>query len=332
MAAMIDRRTLLASLAAAGCAPTAASAAGRWAATAPIPWPVQEVYGTAWRDQAVIAGGMAPGVPGSRGINPQDRVGIYDPARNAWREGPKLPFARHHPVLATLHDHVYAFGGFRVTPEGGWVAIPDAVVMEHTAWKALAPMPKLQCETVAVALGERIHIASGRAPKADRNLEWPDQGDVDTHQVFDPRAGKWDTAAPCPLARNSATGAALGGLFYLAGGRRVGGGNSAQFDAYDPRTDKWTTLRPMPRAAGGLAGAAAGGKLYVFGGEGGPGVIPDCWSYDPKTDQWAAEPPMATPRHGLAGMAIKGRIYAIGGGVKESGGQVSPVCEALVSG
>lgn len=327
---MIDRRTLLASLAAAGCAPTSASAASRWAAAAPIPWAVQEVYGTAWRDQAVIAGGMAPGLSGLRaGINPQDRVGIYDPARDAWREGPKLPFARHHPVLATARDKVHLFGGFKVA-EGGWMALPDALVLEGEAWKRLPPMPKLQCETVAVTLGERIHIASGRAPKADRNLEWPDQGDIDTHQVFDARAGKWETAAPCPVARNSATGAALGGLFYLAGGRRVGGGNSAQLDVYDPKTDKWATLRPMPRAAGGLAGAAAGGKLYVFGGEGGPGVIPNCWSYNPRTDQWTAEPPMATPRHGLAGMAIKGRVYAIGGGAKESGGQVTPICEVLI--
>ncbi len=104
-----------------------------------------------------------------------------------------------------------------------------------------------------------------------------------------------DHGAAVPLARNSATGAALGGLFYLAGGRRVGEGNSAQLDAYDPKTDTWTTLRPMPRAAGGLAGAALNGKLYVFGGEGGPGVIANCWSYDPATDQWTAEPDMATP-------------------------------------
>ncbi|MBX3483223.1 kelch repeat-containing protein [Phenylobacterium sp.] len=324
---MIDRRTLLAAGLASACAP-AAAAAGRWTACAPIPWPVQEVYGTAWRGQAVIAGGMAPGVPGSRGINPQDRVGLYDPARDAWREGPKLPFARHHPVLATARDRVHLFGGYKVA-EGGWMAIPDALVLDGEAWTPLPPMPKLQCETVAVTLGDRIHIASGRAPKGARNLEWPDQGDIDLHQVFDARAGKWETARPCPLARNSAAGAGLGGRFYLVGGRQVGGDNSDRLDVYDPRADRWTTLRPMPRPAGGLAAAAAGGKLYAFGGEGGPGVIPNAWSYDPKTDRWTAEPDMATPRHGLAGVAAGGRVLALGGGVKESGGQVSAVAEAF---
>ena len=210
------------------------------------------------------------------------------------------------------------------------MAVPDALVLDGNAWRPLPPMPRLQCETVAVALGDRIHLASGRAPKGEQNLEWSDQGDIDAHQVFDARAGRWDAARPCPLARNSAAGAEIGGLFYLAGGRRVGEGNSAQLDAYDPKTDRWTTLRPMPRAAGGLAAAAAGGKLYVFGGEGGPGVIAETWSYDPKTDRWTGEPGMATPRHGLAGVGIGGRVYAIGGGAKESGGQVTATVEALI--
>lgn len=328
---MIDRRIFIAAGAAGLVAPVA-KAAGRWAAAAPIPWKVQEVYGTAWRDRVVIAGGMAPGIIGLRGgINPQDRTGIYDPRTGAWTEGPKLPFPRHHPALATARGRVFAFGGYRVTDAGGWVAVSDAVMIGGGgAWQTVAAMPKLQCETVAVTLGEHIHIASGRAPKGDRNRDWSDQGDIDLHQVYD--AGKWRTARPCPLARNSAAGAALGGLFYLAGGRRVGEGNSARLDAYDPKTDTWTTLRPMPRAAGGLAGAALNGKLYVFGGEGGPGVIANAWSYDPKTDRWTAEPDMTSPRHGLAGVAVGGRIYAVGGGTKESGGQVSAIVEALTPG
>jgi hypothetical protein len=326
---MIDRRAVLAA-SALSLAPAFARAAARWVPAAAIPWDVQEVYGTALGDRIVIAGGMAPSPQGlSGGINPQDRTGLYDPKTDRWTEGPKLPFPRHHPVLAAARGKAYAFGGFRVTEEGGWVAVPDALVLDRGAWRPVAPMPKLQCETVAVTLGDRIHIASGRAPKGASNRNWNDQGDIALHQVFDVRSGRWAEAAPCPEARNSATGAVIDGRFYLAGGRRVGEGNSARLDRYDPKTDRWETLRPMPRASGGLSGAALNGRLYVFGGEN-PGVIPETWSYDPKTDQWRAEPAMRTPRHGLAAAAVGGRIYAIGGGVKASGGQVSAVVEALV--
>lgn len=331
---MIDRRTMLiaagVSAASTLATPGLARAGARWERRADVPWTVQEVYGTALGDRVVIAGGMSPGAGGlGGGINPQDRTGLYDPAADLWIEGPKLPFARHHPVLAAAGNKVYAFGGFRVSPEGGWVAIPDAQVLEGEAWRPVAPMPKLQCETVAVTLGDRIHIASGRAPKGASNREWTDQGDIDLHQVFDPATNTWTTAAPCPQARNSATGAVIDGLFYLAGGRRVGEGNSDRLDRYDPETDRWETLRSMPRASGGLAGAALGGRLYVFGGEL-PGVIPETWSYDPRSDKWRPEPAMRTPRHGLAAAEIGGRIYAVGGGAKASGGQVTSVVEALV--
>lgn len=323
----LDRRTALAAGLAAITVPSAAcAAAARWEPRADIPWPVQEVYGTVLGDEIVIAGGMAPA---GRAVNPQDRTGIYEPAADRWREGPRLPFPRHHPALATAGGKAYAFGGFRVSDAGSWVAIRDALRLDE-AWTPVPPMPRLQCETVALGLGEQIHIVSGRAPRGSANAAWQDQGDIDLHQVFEPASGRWTTARPCPEARNSAAGAVIDGRLYLAGGRRVGEGNSARLDRYDPKTDAWETLRPMPKGAGGLAGAAAGGKLYVFGGEGGPGMIPECWSYDPNTDRWTAEPPMRTPRHGLAGAAVGGRIYAIGGGVKESGGQVSAVNEALV--
>jgi N-acetylneuraminic acid mutarotase len=325
--AELDRRTALAAGLALTLSPSAAPAADRrWEGRADVPWPVQEVYGTVLGEEIVIAGGMAP----TTRINPLDRTGVYDPAADRWREGPKLPFPRHHPALATAGGKAYAFGGYRVTEVGGWTAIPDALRLDGEAWTPIAPMPRLQCETVALGLGDRIHIVSGRAPKGEANVDWRDQGDIDLHQVFDTRAGRWSSARPCPEARNSAAGAVIDGLLYLAGGRRVGEGNSARLDRYDPTADRWETLAPMPKAAGGLAAAAAGDKLFVFGGEGGPGMIAECWSYDPKADRWTAEPPMRTPRHGLAGAAVSGVVYAIGGGVKESGAQVSAVNEALV--
>lgn len=328
---MTTRRDALLLGLAAAAAPAAALARGAWGPREPIPWPVQEVYGTAWRGQVVIAGGMAPGATGLRGgVNPQDRTGVYDPRANRWREGPRLPFPRHHPVLAAVGDRIYAIGGYRVTEAGAWVGVTDVLSWDGgEAWTSAPSLPQLQCETVALTLGDRIHVVSGRAPKGAANLAWSDQGDIDLHQVFDAKVGKWTKAAPCPQARNSAAGGVIGGKLYLVGGRRVGEGNSGRLDRYDPSTDKWETLAAMPRGAGGLAAAVMDGRLYTFGGEGGPGVISDCWSYDPTTDKWSAEAPMRTPRHGLAAATVGGRIYAVGGGIKESGGQVSDVVEVM---
>lgn len=330
---MFDRRQIIAA-AALAAAPSLARAASRWQACAPVPWAVQEVYGAAFRGKAAIAGGMTIDPANPRKFVPLDRVGFYDPAADRWTEGPKLPFARHHPVLATVNNRLYLMGGYRVSAGGEWTPLKDVLSFDGRGWSPAPSMPTPQEETVAVTLHDRIHVVSGRTPREASAATWAGQVDVDMHQVFDPKAGTWDTAAPCPMARNSAVGGVIDGLLYLAGGRETVEGdppirNTGQLERYDPKADRWERLAPIPRPAGGLSGATVGGRLYVFGGEI-PGVIENCWSYSPREDAWAAEPAMTTPRHGLAAVELGGRIYAIGGGEKPSGGKTSAVVEVLI--
>lgn len=329
---MIDRRLVLVGLGAAALPATAARAESRWAAVVPVPWPVQEVYGAAWRGRVAIAGGLfsLPGPP--RRLVALDRFGLYDPAADRWSEGPRLPFGRHHPSVAAVGDRLFVLGGYTVDARGDWNPLSDVVAFDGEAWAAAPAMPRPQCEAVALTLGERIHVVSGRSPRDAEARDWNGQLDVDLHQVFDVRAGRWTTAAPCPQARDSAAGGVIDGKLYLAAGRVVRE-NSGRLDRYDPQADRWETLAPMPRGAGGVAAGVAGGKLYVFGGEilvQPTGVIANCWSYDPARDAWNAEPDMPTPRHGLAGVGLEGRIYAVAGGERASGGKTSAVVEALV--
>lgn len=179
-------------------------------------------------------------------------------------------------------------------------------------------MPVPQCETVGASLGGRIHMVTGRAPIGPANADWGDHGDVAAHQVFEPASGRWDTARPAPVARNSAAGVVLGSALYVVGGRTVRGGNTGRLDRYDPPDDRWETLAPMPQGAGGLAAAAGGGgSLWAFGGEYfgalGAGVYAQTWMYDPASDRWTEGPPMRTPRHGLAGASVNAAIYAVAG-------------------
>jgi N-acetylneuraminic acid mutarotase len=213
--------------------------------------------------------------------------------------------------------------------------------LDDGGWTPAGTMPARQCETVGVSLGDRIHLITGRAPVGTPNGNWNDQGDIDLHQVFLPAENRWETARPCPMARNSAAGAVLDGAIWVAGGRTVGGGGTGRLDRYDPVADRWDTLRPIPRSyasnnqtGGGLAISAAGGKLVAFGGEwfqrgGGGGVFAETWFYDPGTDVWSAGPAMKTPRHGLGAVAVDDIVYAVAGGAVVSGGSASATLEAL---
>ena len=336
----IDRRTLLAAALAAvpsvACART--QTGGGWIPRASLPWTVQEIYAAVdAAGRIVMAGGLASD---AGQLRIEDRTGIYDPAADVWREGPRLPAPRHHPmIVADAAGRIHAFGGFGAGPTGTWTAMTEAWRLDGEIWTPVTAMPGRLCETVGVALGDRIHLVTGRSPGGEANGGWRDHVDVATHLTFDPATGVWGEARPCPMARNSAAGAVLDRKLYVAGGRTVTGGGTGQLDRYDPATDRWETLAPIPRSAtgqqvgGGLAMAAVDGKLAAFGGEwfapGGGGVFPETWLYDPARDVWSAGPPMRTPRHGLAGAAVGGVIYAVAGGEVVSGGRAGGVVEAL---
>jgi hypothetical protein len=298
---------------------------------------VQEIYCAVSGGRIVTAGGLRR--PG-RVTEIEDRTGVYDPATDAWSEGPRLPQPRHHPMLiAGAEGTVFALGGYGRSDAGDWTGMTEVWAMEADSWRETGRMPRPLCETVGAELGGRLHLVTGRSPGA-ANGQWNDQVDVDTHRVFLPGEGRWETARPCPMARNSAAGAVLDGALWVAGGRTVNGGGTGRLDRYDPVADRWDTLAPIPaspvtgqQVGGGLAMAAAGGGLVAFGGEwfapGGGGVFAETWVYDPAADRWEPGPPMRTPRHGLAAAAVDGVIFAIAGGELVSGGRAGGVVEAL---
>jgi len=337
----IDRRLFLAAAAASLATPALAAPrreAG-WTALATAPWVVQEIYCTVWREKIVLAGGLV-GRPGGQPLHIEDRSALYDPATNRWLEGARLPEPRHHPMLITHEDTVYALGGYGRSGAGDWTSMTQVWALRDEVWVPAGTMPGPQAETVGVSLNGRLHLVTGRAPKGEANGQWNDQGDIDTHRAFDPAANRWETLAPCPMARNSAAGAVLEGMLWVAGGRTVSGGGTGQLDRYDPAADRWTTMAPIPRSqasnnqvGGGLAMAAVGGKLVAFGGEWfarpGGGVFAETWIYDPARDVWEAGPDMRTPRHGLGAVAIGDAVYAIAGGAIVSGGGPTAVLERL---
>lgn len=289
------------------------SAPASWQAGPSLPRPTQEVYCTTWNGQIVVAGGLRSDADSDRQFTTLDGTALFDPEAQAWSAGPDLPAPRHHLVLGTAEGRVYGFGGFTGEDlSNGFQFRDDVYAFDGVDWTRIGAMPTPLGETVALSLDDRIHLVTGTLRGAD------DQGDTDTHIVYDPETEAWEEARPAPTARSSATGAVINGQLYVAGGRTTEGGitNLGALERYDPETDTWTELRPLPQPSGGLAGASLNGTLYCFGGEyfsGGGGVYEHTWAYDPGADAWTELPPMPVPRHGLAGTALGGRVFAIGG-------------------
>lgn len=297
---------------------------------------IQEIYAAALDDNIYLAGGL---YSGDEGLGVSDRVfkwPDFDPLCDfeIWHELAALPEPRHHPNLVGHGDALYAFGGFRAGNGGAWNMLANTTRYDPASdsWDERAPMPLPYGETVAMSLGDHIHVATGRQPNASANANWNDHGDRGVHYVYDPASDSWDTAAPNPNPRNSAAGGVIDGRLHVVGGRMVNDGNRAHHEAYDPVEDRWHELAPLPQGQAGLCAAVHGGKLYAMGGEyfaNGGGVYPECWIYDPQTDSWEAGPGMLTPRHGLGAVTIGDGIVIIGGATQAGGNGTSDLVEVL---
>jgi hypothetical protein len=336
----IDRRAFLASAAALGAAPAAGAQSPAWETWPAMPWAAQEIYAAVWDGRVATAGGLksVAGQP----LHIEDRLGLFDPRRMSWSEGPRLPAPRHHPMMVAVGDALWAIGGYGRSEAGEWTNATEvwSLTPGATEWTPGPALPVPQAEAVGLSHGGRVHLVTGRSPGGAANGGWNDQADVDRHWVL--ADGRWSEARPCPMARNSAAGAVLDGALWVAGGRTVTGGGTGRLDRYDPVADRWDTLAPIPpspmgqQVGGGLALVAVPGRLMAFGGEwfrpraegGGGGVFAETWIYDVARDAWERGPDMRTPRHGLAAVEWSGRVVAIAGGDVVSGGNATGVVEA----
>ena len=87
------------------------------------------------------------------------------------------------------------------------------------------------------------------------------------HEVYDPAADTWTTAAPLPRGRSSFAGASLRGELVVFGGEDAAETRVyADAEAYDPASNRWTAIAPLPVPVQGIGAAVVDGAVYVPGG------------------------------------------------------------------
>jgi N-acetylneuraminic acid mutarotase len=252
-----------------------------------------------------------------------DSVEVYDTAGGNWGTAAPLEGARHHINAAAVGGKLYLVGAL---VGGAFNAIGDVRIYDpgSDSWSNGTSMPagsERGAGAVAV-IGDEIYVAGG----------WRG-GPVADFSAYDTVNDSWTPLPDVPTARDHSVGAAVGGVFYLIGGR-LGSLSSVQdrVDAFDPIVGSWQPRNAMPTARGGAAAAAHGGLIYVFGGEGNSaaasGVFDDVEVYDPAGDSWQMLAPMPVPRHGFGAATWGSTIYLPGGGQEDFYGALLPTFDS----
>lgn len=291
--------------------------AGSWRPEPEMPRTQVEATAVAIGPVIYTAGGSPPGN--------LHTVLAFDTRTKHWSSPTHLPVGLDHIEAATYDGKMYLAGGYLNGEE------PTTDFWEYdpktNRWTQLPSMhqPPRAAGAVTV-IGHKLYVAGG-APQTFNVSSFPV---YNTLEIYDFDTGKWSFGAPMQIGRHHISGSALGGKFYVVGGRGSKDRSLDTFESYDPKTDEWETLPKLPLGVASPRVVTAGGRIVIVGGEdqfdwenGGGWVTNSSWAYDPKTAKWERLPNMKIERRGGGAGVADGRIYAIGGsycpGLKPNG-------------
>ncbi|PWE16628.1 galactose oxidase [Marinicauda salina] len=256
-----------------------------WRARPRLPLPIHHPNCVGLAGRLYAIGGFTAANGGAWSMS--DAVRVYDPDRNEWTGGPRMPTPWAETVAAVVGGRIHVVTGRR--PAGlqnsEWPHHADTnahLVLDpgSEAWTVAAPAPTARNSAAGAVLNGRLHVVGGRTVSG---------GNTPVHEAYDPETDRWETLAPLPAPEAGPRGsgglamAELGGRLYAFGG-------------------EW------------------------FDSTGG-GVYDQVWAYDPQADAWSEAGRMPTPRHGLGAVTLDGAIHVIAGAAQPSGNGTTDIVE-----
>jgi hypothetical protein len=221
----------------------------QWRIGPPLPTPINAHAAAAFGNRLYVIGG------GENGAGTYRSVYVLDPLSEHWSRGPVLRVPRHTPAAAAVSGRLWVIGGDAKSPR----ATVESLASGGKAWALKGHgLPSrtsaLAAAAVTTPAGLGVFVAGGGTDVDGRFQALDLAGWLDS-------AGSWRAVPAMPTARSGLAAAAIGSVFYAAGGSP--GSNRALdvFEAFDTRTGRWRTSAGGARAP---APAVAAPRIASF--------------------------------------------------------------------
>jgi DNA-binding CsgD family transcriptional regulator len=193
------------------------------------PTPVADVNGALIGEKIYVPGGrLADG-------SPTDILEIYDPRRDSWSAGERLPEAVSAYALADFEGQMYLFGGWDGERALDVVYVYDPVA---DAWREGTRMTTPRRDHGAVALADKIVVLGGR------NAEGALKEAVSYFPSRDASGeDPWEGFVDLPEARYGFGVANSGGVVYVFGGMSNGDAKRDIPYAYQFADSDWRSIQ-----------------------------------------------------------------------------------------
>ncbi len=182
----------------------------------------------------------------------------------SWVEQAPLPKPMAEGAPIAHQGRIHLIGGRSPVGEANAAWDDQGDVADHfvlspgaAQWERAAPLPMARNSTAVAALGDAIHVISGRTVAA---------GETPAHHIYDAREDRWREGPPFPEPRGGVAAAALGARIVCGGGEIFDPGSVGDaLYAYDEASG-WQRFETMPVPRHGHGFVVAGGALYALGG------------------------------------------------------------------
>lgn len=201
---------------------------------------------------------------------------LYDPAADAWSQGPAIPMNRRRGAagVSVYNGKIYLTGGI---VDGHWEGTQpwlDELEPVSGRWRQLPDMPHARDHFQTVVLDGKLYAAAGRRSSAKTKETFTLT--IAKVDVFDFETGDWSSLAQdLPTQRAGNFAVAYHGRMLVLGGESPQKLAHSQVEAYDPSAGAWETWSPLTIGRHGTGVAVLDGKLWVAAGSANRGGGPE---------------------------------------------------------
>jgi hypothetical protein len=247
-----------------------------WTKLVPTPIEMHHFQAIAFQKEIWVIGAFTGRYPHEK---PIDRVYIFNPTQNTWREGPLIPEGRRRGGAGAFvkNQKIYLVCGIIDGHWDGHVSWFDEYDPKTGIWKILPEAPHARDHISAAWVSNKLILAGGRRSSANINkvMDFTEPA-VD---VFDFKSSTWSTldkTQDIPTQRAGAAAATLGKKILV-----IGGESGTQVPAHseieilDTETMTWLPPLKLHQGRHGTGIGKIKNKVYIVAGSGNRGGGPE---------------------------------------------------------
>jgi|GEM_PF-426534 len=246
-----------------------------WTSGQAPPFQMHHFQGIEYEGNLWIVGAFTGGYPNE---TPLTHIYIYNPATDAWHQGPEIPVARRRGAAGVVvhNDEIYVVCGIQNGHLSGWVPWVDKYNPQTGTWTQLADAPIERDHYHAAVYDNKIYNMGGRRTNFGGSVFAATVGQVD---VYDIGTNAWNTlpaANNIPTERAGCFTGVIGDEIIVAGGESgTQGAGHEETEAFHVHDETWRSLDLMLDGRHGTSMIANNGVLYVAAGSGNRGGGPE---------------------------------------------------------